>query len=207
VRSAEAAGAGPPRLGPEAPRSGGLAARALGGLVLRVAGWRLEGSSPNRAQCVLLVAPHTSNWDFVIGLAAKWALGLRVRFVGKHTLFRFPLGVLMRAVGGIPVDRRAPEGYVEKAAAFFTGGAPLYLVIAPEGTRRRVLRWKTGFHRIAMSAGVPILPVALDYSVRAVRLLPFYEPTGDFRQDLAALSALFRPEMACHPENYAVPAP
>lgn len=181
--------------------------RSLGGLVLRLAGWRLEGVSLNRPQCVLVVAPHTSNWDFVFGLAAKWALGLRVRFIGKHTLFRFPLGVFMRAVGGIPVDRRATEGYVERAAALFAGGAPLYLVIAPEGTRRRVPRWKTGFHRIAMRAGVPILPVALDYSRRAVRLLPFYVPTGDYPRDLAALSAAFRPEMGCHPENYAVPEP
>lgn len=207
MRSAEADEAGAPVLGPAVPKSGGLATRALGGLLLRLMGWRLEGRSPNRPQCVLVVAPHTSNWDFVVGLAAKWALGLRVRFIGKHTLFRFPLGVFMRAVGGVPVDRRATEGYVERTAALFADGAPLYLVIAPEGTRRRVPRWKTGFHRIAMRAGIPILPVALDYSSRAVRLLPFYEPTGDYRRDLEALSAQYRPEMGRRPENYAIPEP
>ncbi len=192
-------------LGPGVPKSAVFVSRALGRLILRLSGWRLQGISPDRPQCVLLVAPHTSNWDFLFGLAAKWALGLRVRFLGKHTLFRFPLGIFMRAVGGMPVDRRAAEGYVEKVGGFFAHGAPLYIVIAPEGTRRRVARWKTGFHRIAMSAGVPILPVALDYSARAVRLLPYYEPTGDYPRDLAALRALFAPGMARHPENYAVP--
>lgn len=197
----------PPVLGPAVPKSGGRLTRPLGRLLMRLFGWRLAGTSPAAPQCVLVVAPHTSNWDFLFGLAAKWALRLRVRFVGKHTLFRFPLGVFMRGVGGIPVDRSAAGGFVEKVATEFGRGEPLYLVIAPEGTRKRVSQWKTGFHRIAVAARVPILPVVLDYAAREVRLLPMYTPTGDYATDLAALAAYYDPAMACRPENYAVPAP
>lgn len=196
-----------PVLGAAVPKSGGHVSEPLGRLLLWLFGWRLAGTSPEAPQCVLVVAPHTSNWDFLFGLAAKWALRLRVRFIGKHTLFRFPLGIFMRGVGGIPVDRSQSGGFVERVAAEFALGEPLYVVIAPEGTRRRVERWKTGFHRIAVEARVPILPVALDYAAREVRLLPMYTPTGDYATDLQALSACFTPAMACRPENYAVPLP
>jgi 1-acyl-sn-glycerol-3-phosphate acyltransferase len=155
---------------------------------------------------VLIVAPHTSNWDFVFGLAAKWALGLSVRFIGKHTLFRFPLGLLMRRVGGIPVDRHSAGGFAERVATEFASGDALWLVVAPEGTRRRVTHWKTGFHRIAIAARVPILPVALDYGAREVRALPLYAPSGDYAADLAALSAHFTSAMACEPARYAQPS-
>lgn len=196
-----------PVLGARVPKSGGRITQPLGRLLLWITGWRLAGTSPEAPQCVLVVAPHTSNWDFLFGMAAKWALRLRVRFVGKHTLFRFPLGVFMRGVGGIPVDRSASGGFVERVAAEFAIGEPLYLVIAPEGTRRRVERWKTGFHRIAVEARLPILPVALDYAAREVRLLPMYMPTGDYATDLRALAALFTPAIACRPDNYAPPIP
>ena len=193
-------------LGPEAPRSPGGFTRALGRLMMRVTGWRLESVPLDRPRCVLVVAPHTSNWDFVHGLAAKWALGLSVRFLAKRALFRFPLGPFLRAVGGLPVDRGATWGLVERIAAQFSPDRPLYLVVTPEGTRRRVPTWKTGFHRIAVAAGVPILPVAFDYRTRTVRLLPYYTPTGDYATDLRALSSNFTPQMALYPESYAVPA-
>jgi 1-acyl-sn-glycerol-3-phosphate acyltransferase len=193
-------------LGPEAPRSPGGFTRALGRLMMRLTGWRIESGLLDRPRCVLVVAPHTSNWDFLHGLAAKWALGLSVRFLAKRALFRFPLGQFLRAIGGIPVDRSATWGLVEKIAAQFSPDQPLYLVVTPEGTRRRVPTWKSGFHRIAVAAGVPILPVAFDYGKRTVRLLPYYTPTGDYATDLRALSANFTPQMARHPDSYAVPA-
>jgi 1-acyl-sn-glycerol-3-phosphate acyltransferase len=195
-----------PILGPNVPKSDGRLTRPLGRLMLRLTGWRVEGEFPDLGQCVLIVAPHTSNWDFVFGLAAKWALGLRVRFIGKHQLFRFPLGVLMRGVGGIPVDRHSAEGFAERVAAEFASGLPLWLVVAPEGTRRRVTRWKSGFHRIARAARVPILPVALDYAARSVRALPLYTPSEDYAADLQALSAHFTSAMACEPARYAPPS-
>lgn len=194
-----------PRLGPAIPRRENAFTRALGALVLRVMGWRFEGEVPDLPKVVTVVAPHTSNWDFVVGLAADLALDLRVRFIGKDTLFKPPLGWLMRWAGGIPVNRAAPEGVIEASAQSFRDEAQLFLAIAPEGTRRRVERWKTGFWRIARAAGVPVWTVALDWGRRVVRLDPTFLTSTDLEADLVAIQARFSPEMARRPENYAPP--
>ena len=191
-----------PKLGNAVPRRGSALTRASGLLVLRVMGWRFEGEVPDRPKLVVVVAPHTSNWDFVVGLAADFALGLRIRFIGKDTLFGPPLGWFMRWAGGIPVDRAAPEGVIEAAAASFRDESQLFLALAPEGTRRRVERWKTGFWRIARAAGAPVWPVALDWSRRVVRLYPAFETSSDLEADLRALQACFTTAMARRPENY-----
>src|SRR5258705_12778294 len=120
-----------PVLGSELPRSGGLISRALGRLVLRAMGWRVEGDIPNERKLVIIAAPHTSNWDFVVGIAAKVALGLRVTFLGKDTLFRFPLGVLMRAWGGIPGDRASSNDVVSGIVDEFARHERLVLALAP----------------------------------------------------------------------------
>jgi 1-acyl-sn-glycerol-3-phosphate acyltransferase len=153
---------------------------------------------------VAIVAPHTSNWDFVVGLATLLALGLRGRFLAKDTLFRPPLGTFLRWMGGLPVDRATPDGVVEQAVSSLREGEPFVLALAPEGTRKRVERWKTGFYRIALGAGVPIWPVSLDYRTRTLRLHPALEPTGDMQADLAWLQSLYEPAMARYPEHYGV---
>lgn len=195
-----------PPLGPAVPRRGGLLPANAGRLVLTIMGWRFEGEVPDRPRLVAFVAPHTSNWDFVVGLAAAFALRLRVRFLGKDTLFRPPLGWFMRWAGGIPVKRDSPEGVVEAAVASFREEAPFYLAIAPEGTRRRVERFKTGFWRIARAGEVPVWTVALDWSRKVVRLDPAYETTPDLDADLRALQGRFRAAMARRAENYGVAA-
>jgi 1-acyl-sn-glycerol-3-phosphate acyltransferase len=166
-------------------------------------GWRIEGAFPDVARAVLIVAPHTSNWDFLTGVWVKLALRLRVSFVGKHTLFWWPLGAVMRWLGGIPVDRQAAAGFVDEAARALREAERLILVIAPEGTRRRAEKWKSGFYRIAETAGVPIVLVAFDYPRRAVRLGPLFTPTGDYETDLPAIRSHYRADMALRPENYA----
>jgi 1-acyl-sn-glycerol-3-phosphate acyltransferase len=196
-----------PALGPAVPRRGNRLTRELGRFTLWLLGWRIEGAVPDRAQAVTIVAPHTSNWDFVVGLAVDFALDLRVRFLGKDALFRPPFGWFMRWVGGIPVDRTAPEGVVDAATASFRDSPRLFLAIAPEGTRGRVDRWKTGFWRIARTAGVPIWPVALDWSRKVVRLDPPFETSEDLEADLRALQSRFSAAMARHPEGYGVSAP
>jgi 1-acyl-sn-glycerol-3-phosphate acyltransferase len=158
---------------------------------MRVLGWRLAGALPDLPKFVIIVAPHTSNWDFPVGVAAKLALRLRATFLGKHTLFRFPLGIIMRALGGMPVDRSASHDLVKAIVAELARRDQLVLVIAPEGTRRRVERWKTGFYHIARGAGIPIVPVALDWGTRSIRIGDAMLPTGDVERDIASLQAWY----------------
>jgi 1-acyl-sn-glycerol-3-phosphate acyltransferase len=151
---------------------------------------------------VLIVAPHTSNWDFPTGLYVKLALHMGARFVGKHTLFRWPLGVFMRWMGGVPVDRSAAAGFVADTARLMRESERMTLVLAPEGTRKHAGRWKSGFYRIAMAAGAPILLAALDYRRKAVFFGPLIHPTGDYEKDLAIIQSHYDAGMALKPENY-----
>jgi 1-acyl-sn-glycerol-3-phosphate acyltransferase len=191
-----------PVLGPNVSRAHGRLASAVGRLMMGLRGWRVEGTIPDIPRMVLIVAPHTSNWDFLTGLWVKLAMRLGARFVGKHTLFRFPLGVFMRWLGGVPVDRSAAAGFASEAARALREAERMTLVIAPEGTRRRAEKWKSGFYRIAVEAGVPIVPAGFDYSRRVVFFAPPLVPTGDYERDLTDLRRLYRPDMALRPENY-----
>ena len=164
---------------------------ALGRGWLKLAGWRVEGEFPNVARCVVAVAPHSSNWDFVHGIAVVFALGLRVSFVAKHTLFRGPFGRFLLWAGGLPVDRSQPHGLVEGIVAAFGRAEPLWVAITPEGTRTRVPRFKTGFYRIALAAGVPILPVAFNYQRRAVIPLPAWMPEQPIERGVEEMEKLF----------------
>jgi 1-acyl-sn-glycerol-3-phosphate acyltransferase len=176
---------------PTLPRAGNALSRLAGRVTLAMARWRIEGEIPDRSKLVAIVAPHTSNWDFVLGIAAVFALGLRVRFLGKHTLFRPPLGWLMRRLGGTPVVRESPQGAVAQAVALIAAEPAVILGIAPAGTRTRGIPWRSGFYHIAHSAQVPILPVALDGGRRAIRLFPVFETTGDYEADVRRLTALY----------------
>lgn len=180
-----------PALPPSLPRRGNAFSRALGRGVLALAGWRIEGEFPDRPKLVAIVAPHTSNWDFVVGVAAVYALGLRVRFLGKHTLFRFPLGLLMRWLGGTPVVRETPQGAVGAAVEMMAREDKVLLGLAPAGTRTRGAPWRSGFYHIAVAARAAILPVAFDYGRRAIRLFPVLEPGGDYESDLPKLQVLY----------------
>ncbi len=181
-----------PDLGPAIPTRGWRWGRALGRLVLAAAGWGFDGEVPNVSKGVIIVAPHTSNWDFVLGVAAMLALDLKLRFLGKHTLFNGPLAPMMRGLGGIPVDRTQPgRGIVEEMAELFKKEEELLLALAPEGTRGSVDRWKTGFHRIAHAADVPIMPVALDYGLRRVRFGPVVQPSDDIDRDVGIFLDFF----------------
>jgi 1-acyl-sn-glycerol-3-phosphate acyltransferase len=181
-----------PPLPPLAPRRGyGPLLAAMGRGWLRLTGWRVEGEFPDLARCVLALAPHSSNWDFVHGVAVVFALGLRVSFVAKHTLFRGPLGRFMRWVGGLPVDRSRPHGLVEGIVAAFAHPQALWFAVTPEGTRTRVPRFKTGFYRIALAAQVPIFPVALNYRRRALILLPLVAPQEGVDDGVADMERLF----------------
>jgi 1-acyl-sn-glycerol-3-phosphate acyltransferase len=168
-----------------------------------LAGWRVEGQLPDEPRFVVIVAPHTSNWDFLVCVLSMFATGLRLNWLAKHSLFRFPVAGLLRWLGGEPIDRTATQGTVEVAIARFGERAQWVLGISPEGTRRRAEQWKTGFYRIALGAGVPIVPIWIDYSRRVLGLGPPVRPTGNLNADAAVLHAFFRKEMARYPEKFA----
>ena len=182
-----------PVLGPSIPRRGTAALRALGRATLTLMGWRVEGVVPDLPKFVVAVAPHTSNWDFVVGVAAMFALDLRLAFLGKHTLFRPPFGGIFRWLGGVPVDRSGPHGVVGGSIEAFTQVERRILAIAPEGTRSRVGQFKSGFLQIARGAGVPVVLAALDYGAKVVRFGPTFEPGEDVEADRRRTEAFFAP--------------
>ncbi len=180
-----------PELPAEIPRRGGALTAAIGKAMLATRGWRIEGNLPAVSKMVLIVAPHTSAWDLAIALATEMALRLEVSFLVKHTLFSWPLGVVLRAFGGIPVDRRARHDIVEQMTRCFDDNEAMILAISPEGTRRQVDQWKTGFYHIARNAGVPIVPTAIDFAQKTVRFGPPLVPAGDQDQEILELRAFF----------------
>ncbi|HEX8285758.1 MAG TPA: lysophospholipid acyltransferase family protein [Pyrinomonadaceae bacterium] len=176
-----------------------------GRLWLRAFGRRAEGDVRAHRKYVVVAAPHTSNWDFPFMLAAAYVLGVRVSWLGKHTLFGAPWGWFFRRLGGIPVDRRSPQTLVAQLAERFKAGDELILGVAPEGTRRRVPFWKSGFYRIATEGGVPIALGFLDYERKLCGLGPYVTPTGNVRADMDEIRAFYRHVRAKHPELQSEP--
>jgi len=171
----------------------------------RRSGWTISGSLPPDCKFVIMGASHTSNWDFLVFLGAVHALGRQVHFIGKHSLFKWPLGGFMRALGGVPVDRTAPQDLVSQIVAQFEAHGDFILVIAPEGTRSATKNWKTGFYQIAMKAGVPIVCAGPDYPSKRGIFGPVIHPTGDYERDLKPAFAFFRTLTSRHPERAAFP--
>lgn len=159
----------------------------------RLMGWRIQGSfDPNLKKVVIIVVPHTSWHDFYIGVFTRRILGISISFIGKKELFRWPLGGYFRWMGGVPLDRTPGQNKVEAIAELFKEREVFRLSLAPEGTRKKVLEWKTGYYYIALAAGVPIIPVAFDYSTKTVIIgNPFY-PTGEILEDTKTLRSFFK---------------
>ena len=172
-------------------------------LVMFTIRWRVVGPVPEFRRCVLIAAPHTSNWDGILLVVLATRLGLPLHWMGKKALFRFPFRGIMRWFGGIPIDRGAPGGIVETLAGAFREAKHLVLVIPPEGTRSRVERWKTGFYRIADRAQVPVLCGFLDYAKRMGGLGPHFLPSGDLLRDLPILRDFYDDKVGRYPEKFA----
>lgn len=172
--------------------------RRLCGWILARCGWRMVGALPDLPRAVLIAAPHSSWWDGVWGMLFKVALGVDIAFMGKRELFRGPLGWLLRQLGGFPIERQAAHGLVEQVAQRFDSAERFWIGIAPEGTRKPVARWRSGFWHIARSADVPIVPVAFDYPSRAIVVGAPFTPGPDLDADLAALRAFYAPFRGRH---------
>ena len=180
-------------LPPQVPRRGGRISRRVAAALLRLLGWHVAGSVPDVAKCVVVAVPHTSNFDGLYVLPALLALDLKMSIFGKKSLFAVPgLAAFLRWAGVMPLDRARAGGVVDEAVAAFHRSKQLFLGISPEGTRHASPTWQRGYWRIARGAGVPVLPVAIDYGRREVRFLPLFTPTADMAADHAALAALFR---------------
>lgn len=188
------------RAGYVAPPSVSLSAR-IAWLLLRAAGWSTILTRPVPARCVIVFFPHTSNWDFVVGLLAKWAIGLEVRWIAKDSLFRTPLAPLLRRWGGIPVNRRQRTGMVGRLCDEVAAHDAFRIVIAPEGTRSRTEGWKSGFYRLALAARVPLGLAYIDYCRREVGIGAWIRLTGDETPDMAAIAGFYRDKAACRPDR------
>ena len=182
-----------PALPAAAPRDGNGFTRWLGRTILRAGGWTIAGDWPDLPRLVVIAAPHSSGWDAFWGLAAKLAMGVDITFIAKAELFRGPLGWILRRLGGLPVNRSAPGGIVEQTAARIRRGERMWFVLAPEGTRRRVEHWKSGFWKIARAADVPVFCAWFHYPDRTIGLGPLVGTTPDLAADMARIRAIYRP--------------
>lgn len=166
----------------------------LGRLIMRLFGWRMVGAFPDVPKAVVIAAPHSSNWDGLLGFAAKFGMGVKLSILGKDSLMRIPLvGALLRRHGVIPVDRSAPHGVVGQASEALRNADCMWYAIAPEGTRRLVERWKPGFWHIARNAGVPVVPAYFDYANKVIGVGPPFELTDDMHADIARIQRWYKP--------------
>jgi len=184
------------------PRRGNRVTHWLAVAVLAVFGWRVIAHLPSIPKAVLIGAPHTSNWDFLLTVATIYALGIRLSWMGKHTFVDGFGKRLWHWLGGIPIDRRASHGIVGELIEAFNGRDQLLLGITPEGTRSGAKQWHSGFYHIALGANVPICPVAFDYGRKEVRFLDLFWPTGDKEADIAYLQNLYKDVKGKYPHSW-----
>ncbi|GAA4031080.1 lysophospholipid acyltransferase family protein [Actimicrobium antarcticum] len=158
---------------------------------LRLLGWRVEGVAPTESRYVLIAAPHTSNWDFPVTLMVCSVLGLKVYWMGKASLFNWPFGGVMRWLGGIAVDRSKSSNLVQSTVAAFERSQRLAVIIPPEGTRDKVMHWKTGFYYIAVGAKVPVALAFLDFRRKVGGIGKMLHPSGDIEVDMQEIKQFY----------------
>jgi 1-acyl-sn-glycerol-3-phosphate acyltransferase len=183
------------------PRS--LPTRMVQGFLLwlfRRKGWKIIGAAPDLPKYVITGAPHTSNWDFVVFIGVTHYLGIRPRFMGKDSLFRWPMRRFMLEMGGVPVRRSASHNYVDAMVEAFAAHDDFKLVVAPEGTRGSAGKWRSGFYHIALGAGVPVVPAWVDNAAMRGGLGPAIHLTGDYAGDMARIAAYYETVMPGHPK-------
>lgn len=170
-------------------------------VILKLFGWSLDRSVPEKSRYLIIGAPHTSNWDFPLTLLAIWGLGISFSWVAKHTLFVGPVGSVLRRLGGIPVDREKRSGFLGDMVDAFAGDDSLKLAIAPEGTRSKEEFWRGGFYQIAAKAGVDICLGYVDYESKTIGLGPLLKPSGDVKADFDTISLFYADKRGRYPEK------
>lgn len=171
-------------------------------IFFRIMGWKISGTiEPEVTKCVMMVMPHTCNFDFFIGLFCRGIIGLEMNFVGKKELFVFPFGYYFRSIGGAPLDRSGGKNLVDAIVEIFNSRAIFRMAIAPEGTRKKVTQLKTGFYYIAYKANVPIIPIAFDYSKKEVRIGNPITVSGNYETDMKIILPHFKGAQGKFPEK------
>ena len=176
--------------------------KILGKFLLFLSGWKIVGKIPPVPKTVMIAAPHTSNWDFYYTMVIFSALGVKINFLGKKSLFRFPLGLLMRFFGGIPIDRSKSNNFVSTAAEMIKQREKIILLVPVEGTRAYTEQWKSGFYYIAKEAGVPISLGFLDYAKKEGGFFEvLFYPTGNYVEDLEKIQLYYKDVQVKYPQN------
>jgi len=170
-------------------------------LWLKLIGWKREGELPDTKKFVMIAAPHTTNWDMPITIMVAFAFRLKIYWLGKKSLFKFPFKTIMRWMGGIPVDRSKNNNMVDAAIQLFNESKQMVLAVPPEGTRQKVRYWKTGFYHMALGAKVPIVTGFLDYKRKAGGVGPTIYPTGDLEKDMDLLKKFYSGVTGKYPDN------
>lgn len=171
----------------------GIITSSISKFILRMAGWKLVGEyAGDIKKKVMIAAPHTSGWDLPLGLLVRSAIKAKIQFVGKDSLFKPPFGWILRALGGVPVDRSKSNNFVEGVVQIFSEREKFNFFLAPEGTRKKVEKFKSGFYYIAVKAKVPIQMMKLNYKERLLEFVEPYYPTGDFENDMKYIEGQFR---------------
>lgn len=169
---------------------------------LKLLGWKIEGNTDLPHKCIFCVAPHTSNWDLIIGKFVALSLGMKTYFLIKKSWFVFPLNLLFGAMGGIPVDRSKKTSLTEQLAEEFSKRDNFALAVTPEGTRKRNPDWKKGFYYIALGANVPIVIAVLDYKYKTACFKAIVTPTGDIEKDMEEIKSYYKGANAKFPKNF-----
>lgn len=169
--------------------------------ILKLAGWQLNVVLPKEKKFVLIGAPHTSNWDFPLALLTFWTIDLKIYWVAKKQMFWGPLHYLFTFLGGIPVDRKSSQGFIEQIAKRFNQTDELVLTISPEGTRSKTERWKSGFYHIAVTAKVPICLAYVDYSKKTLGFEQVLYPSGDIDADMEIIAKFYNDVKGRRPQN------
>lgn len=193
-------------IGDNVPKRDGKIAKILADKFLKLAGWQIIGDIPNIKKAVLLAVPHTSNFDGVFAIPTLLALDVDIRLLGKKELFKVPvLAQVLRWGGVISIDRQKQGSTLQASIDEFAKRDKLFIALAPEGTRKFTDAWKTGFYYLAMGAGVPIIPIAMDYKSREVRFMMPFVPTGDIDKDLPKLYAYYHGVVGKNPNGMSKP--
>lgn len=170
-------------------------------LILGIQGWKIIGNFPNLPKYLVIGAPHTSNWDFVYTLLLKGAMRINLKWVGKDSIFRWPFGRMMRWMGGIPVNRKFSNRFVDQVVALFNQNDEMIIAISPEGTRSKSNYWRSGFYYMAVGANVPIVMVAIDYSKKILEISSTFFPSGELEADFPFIQSFFDGRVGKYPDE------